>query len=307
MKINLVIPYLIILIALAGMPEVAAQDLIITVDKTDTISCRITLVGPEQIQYYLWDDPDEKIEILKRQQVLRILYENGRVVRVSEAKPQVADYAHQSNLAIKLDVFSTLYSTTSFSFEKSISTRKSIELGVGLIGIGLYKDEHLNPSGLYLRAGMKYFFRPLTFKKTIESHLLKGWYLRPELAINMYRQNDYYREINFHLSQNKSTIVSDYFERYERKSAAIILNAGKQWVFGNHFCMDLFFGVGAGWGSQKFISTRSFDMKLPDNDSSTSANEEDNPFLTGILISHHGGYAIAMQLGFKLGYLFSVR
>lgn len=63
---------------------------------------------------------------------------------------------HQLN--IKIDPISFMYYSTSFSIEKSVKRGKSMELGLGLIGLGLnldYSNQRI-PQGVFIKLSYKF-------------------------------------------------------------------------------------------------------------------------------------------------------
>jgi hypothetical protein len=80
------------------------------------------------------------------------------------------------------------------------------------------------------------------------SHLLKGWYFRPDVNFAAYNRDFEYYDYN-----NNNYINS----RGEVISGALTLSFGKQWVLSNVFLIDIYGGVGYGFSNQK--------TNLPDN------------------------------------------
>lgn len=104
------------------------------------------------------------------------------------------------------------------------------------------------------------------------AHILKGGYIKPEIAFGYYTENDYYYD------RYNSTNVR---ERAEVISGALFLTLGKQWIMDNAFLMDIYFGVGYGFGSQAYY----------------------DPYYYGYVIAPNE-FPIAFEAGLKVGFLF---
>ena len=73
------------------------------------------------------------------------------------------------------------------------------------------------------------------------AHILKGAYIAPEIALRYMSfetysynyDNNYYRETQY---------------REENFSLAIMLKLGKQWIFDDSFLVDIYGGIGYGFG-----------------------------------------------------------
>lgn len=306
MKMGSLILYVMVLLVLLGSHSVIAQDRIILESKKDTLAVRVILTDNEQIYYYLWNDLNKKIDSISRAQVLRVLFEDGRIIRFVESRPYQPSYEHQKTMAIKWDVFALVYETYSFSFEKSIGIKRSLEFGLGVMN---NNSPPLN-KGVYVRAGYKIGFTSIRYRKLIKSHLLNGWYLRPEVFMNIYTQDDFslysadYKYVN---GQPTYTLYHQY-KTYQRKSLALLLNTGKQWVFGNRFCLDAFVGFGAGYGSQKLVSETNYKTSESGYPSWLDSEKEykDQTNGTGLIMAHRNNIYLAAQFSIKFGYLFSV-
>jgi hypothetical protein len=74
--------------------------------------------------------------------------------------PEPNNYAKQKGFAIKFEPFALIPSTLALSVEKYIKPGKSMELGLGLMGIYDFEDVGLASSGYYIRLGNKYLKAP---------------------------------------------------------------------------------------------------------------------------------------------------
>ncbi|MDP1727220.1 MAG: DUF3575 domain-containing protein [Bacteroidota bacterium] len=285
---------------------VKAQDRIILEGKKDTLTVKVTLTDKDQIYYYLWNDLNKEKDSISRIQVFRIIFEDGRVIRYVESRPYRPSYENQRKMAVKWDIFALVYGTYSFSFEKSIGEKKSLEFALGVI----YNNFPPKSKGLYMRAGYKIGFTPLRYRNLTKSHILNGWYLRPEVFINSYTQDDFslYSTDYKYANGQPTFTLNNHYKTYQRKSLALLLNTGKQWVFGNRICIDAFVGFGAGYGSQKMISETNYKTSESGYPSWYYSEKEyiDQTTGTGLIMAHSNNIYLAAQFSIKFGYLFSV-
>ena len=79
------------------------------------------------------------------------------------------------------------------------------------------------------------------------SHILKGAYFAPEIAIRQMGYDNYYYD--FYYDQNGNYHSSDSNVRKHQTTLAFMLKLGKQWVFDDSFLVDTYFGVGYGLGA----------------------------------------------------------
>ncbi len=99
-----------------------------------------------------------------------------------------------------------------------------MEFTLSLIGLGFNNPE--DAAGLGLKAGYKFIRSPDHYIRGMRyAHILKGGYVKPELAFARYNLR----------SRDEEVI-----------KAAIILNLGKQWIFSDVFLVDLYIGAGYG-------------------------------------------------------------
>jgi hypothetical protein len=205
-----------------------AQDRIIKKDQSE-ILCTVIEIGLDEIKYKSRDQTDQIVYSIDKDQILKIVFENGRVQVIDNDMKNPVYYADQKKWMIKTGILGPLTSQMNFSLEKSIRPGRSLEATLGIIGLGFSND--WNAGGAYLKAGYKFIATPnYSMRGMRYSHLLKGFYIRPEVAFSAFSRDDSY-------STNRDDIVG----------GAVLLNLGKQWVFDDAMGLDLFFGVGYGF------------------------------------------------------------
>ncbi|MEN8224438.1 MAG: hypothetical protein ABFS05_03675 [Bacteroidota bacterium] len=203
----------------------------------EVIHCKVKEIGTESIKYNLPDYSEDVVFAIERDKIFKIVFEDGKELKFMKEIENPENYADNKKNAIKIDFLSPLTGNTSFSFEHSIAPGRSIEAGLGIIGLGFDPDDR-NPAGAFIRFGYKFIKSPdFYFNKLRYAHILKGAYVKPEISVGMYSKdvNEYYLEGGSHISREQTF------------SGTIHLVLGKQWVFSNVFLVDFFGGIGYGF------------------------------------------------------------
>ena len=150
------------------------------------------------------------------------------------SQAQMIEYEHDSTLkksVIKMEFFSPLTGNTTIGYERYIKNFTSIEAKVGIIGLGKEVDGQRD-SGIFLKVGPKFKLKPnYATKGTFGTHLLRGSYIRPELAFAIFDNNEY--------GSISETVTS----------VALLINYGKQHVLGKIMTLDWHVGLGYGFSS----------------------------------------------------------
>jgi hypothetical protein len=124
----------------------------------------------------------------------------------------------------------------SVSFEQSLRPGRSLEFGIGYIGIG-FVDNSENPKGLTANVGYKLInIKDNPTQGGRYAHLLKGFYVKPEVIFAAYNADRWVYEW-----PGPSKV-----ERARRYGGAFLLTFGKQWVFDDMLLIDLYLGAGYG-------------------------------------------------------------
>lgn len=249
--------------------ELKAQDTLI-IAPNEVMLVDILEIGTDEIKYKPYGDPESPVFVVDKETVVKIITQEGKEYTFLDNFSNPELYVNQRKNALKFGLFSPLFSNLQFSYERSIKPGRSMEFTLGVIGIGADVNGN-NPWGAYVKAGYKFINTPSYYLKGMRySHLLKGFYVKPELIISVYAADHY--SYNYY---NESTTRETKF------GAAAVLNLGYQWVFSDVFLIDLFGGVGFGVAS--------------DGDEFTN------------LYGFMGGYnsvPFAITGGFKIGFLF---
>jgi hypothetical protein len=293
----------LMLISLANL--VKAQDAMILKYKKDTLWVKVFEIGTDEIKYKFWP-VDQSMPLMAEEKgnIKWLRLENGTVMRFADddfSDPKF--YANQKKMAVKLEPFSLIAGTLSLGFEKSIEPGRSWEAGLGIIGLG---NNSRAETGLFLRGGYKFINTPDYMLKGMRyAHILKGAYVKPELVVSTY------------LTSEKSTIrigQSGSFPNYtytyettntERRSTGVgaILNFGKQWVFSDIFLVDVFVGLGLGYGSIAEINKTTSTYTSSNGYDYNNYYEYNGLTAVGLLVNDDNRIGLAGQAGLKIGVL----
>jgi hypothetical protein len=213
----------------------------------EIINCKVKEIGMDEIKYVLPDYPDDLLFAIDKDNVEKIVFENGKEMAFQREISNPDNYLDNKRNALKVDFLSPLTGNTTFYYEHSLKPGRSIEAGLGIIGLGIDPNDR-NPAGFFTKFGAKFIKSPDFYLRGMRyAHVLKGAYVKPEFSIGYYAR-DY--ESWFWIDDNWGGHETYSVERKSIVSAAILLNVGKQWVFDNSFLVDFFFGVGYGFDSR---------------------------------------------------------
>lgn len=214
--------------------------------KGPVINAKVIEIGTDEIKYKLTDNPEGPIYVVDKSSLNKIEFANGKVENYKVSFKDPENYSGQLSKAIKINFLAPLLGYTQVSFEKSITPLKSYEVGLGIIGAGknsqidnyYYNGQYIpykrNAFGVFVDAGYKFNKLPNFFTKgTRMTHIMQGTYVKPSATIGYYKDNA--------LSNKTSNLV---LETRHNVFGAIILNFGHQWVFGDKFLVDLYYGFG---------------------------------------------------------------
>lgn len=241
---------------------VKAQDKI-TKHSGEIITCKIIEVGSSEIKYVPSDNPSGPMYTIEKDKVAKIEFGNGKKEKINNTSVDWRDpelYSQQLRKAIKVNFFSPLYGYTEFTYEKSTSVGRSFELGFGIIGAG--KSPSLNFSsynsttntytnttdkrgqfGLFASYGYKFNKLPnFLFGKTKMSHILQGSYVKPIVYLGNYSENN----VDYKGGTTQSVVG-----RQNTTFSALQIEFGKQWVYGDKFLVDVYYGFGYGIDNKK--------------------------------------------------------
>lgn len=217
------------------------------------IEAKVLEVGSNEVKYKEFNNPDGPIYILETDRIKKIVFENGTVQTFTDNIRDKERYSGDRSIALKFNFLSPLYGYTEFGFEKSNGVGKSIEFSLGIIGAGksgildYYTDQlkevKRSQFGFFVSGGYKFGKLPdfIIFGKTKASHLMQGSYIRPIAYLGHYKENIIVDKGSSLIEVGKQNVTF----------GALQMELGRQWVFGEKFLLDAYWGIGYGFDNKK--------------------------------------------------------
>jgi len=264
------------LVLLITATTLSAQDMILK-KNNEIIHCKIKEVGLDEIKYQLPDYPADVIFSIDKDKLTKVIFENGKELEFQKEMTNPVNYEDNKKNALKIDFMSPISGNTTLYYERSLKPGRSVEAGIGLIGLGIQRDEE-SAAGLFLKGGYKFIKDPDFYLRGMRyAHVLKGSYVKPELMFGFYNRNYTQHHwdswYNYNPVRKSETVVS----------GAIQIVFGKQWVFDNAFLVETYNGIGYGF---------------------TSMNRDNfNPYHYGYSVGG-GKFPFSYSYGLKIGFLY---
>ncbi len=243
--------YLFVLLCLFLVNLTKAQDKIFR-KNGQTVVAKVIEVGTTEVKYKLPGNAESPIYVLEKDRITRIQFEDGRIEKFITDLKDPEQYIGQLNKAIKVDFFGPLLGYTQITYEKSKGVGKSYELTLGIIGAGKSQridyyysnltETKRNQFGLYVAAGYKFNKLPdFLFGRTRFTHIMQGAYAKPVVYFGNYSENAIaYKGTNQYVTERRNVTFG-----------ALQVELGKQWVFGERFLIDMYWGLGYGFDNKK--------------------------------------------------------
>ena len=217
------------------------------------VEAKILEIGSDEIKYKESHNPDGPIYVLETDRISKIVFENGKVEKFTIDIRDPEKYAGQLKKAIKIDFLGPLLGFSQVTFEKSRGVGKGYELSLGIIGAGKssriefydfnYNYVRRNPFGVFLSGGYKFGKLPdfILFGKTRLTHVMQGTYIRPLVYLGNYSENRIIWKASNTYEVGRQNVTF----------GALQIEAGRQWVFGDKFLLDIYEGLGYGFDNKK--------------------------------------------------------
>jgi hypothetical protein len=205
----------------------------------NVIVCQVREIGDDEIKYIMEGYRTDLVFGIDKNKVKTIVFADGREMNIEDSMYGKGNYEDQRKNALKFYFFSPLFGATTLGYEHSLSPGRSIEVALGIIGIGNEEATSKKADGLHFNIGYKFIKDPDFYLKGMRyAHILKGSYFKPELAFSSYK----YTDKDFYFYNDETALKGNVF------MGAFILNVGKQWVYSDRFLVDWFVGAGYGFG-----------------------------------------------------------
>ncbi len=215
----------------------------------EIIDAKVIELGTDEVKYKLFNDQNGPTYSLDKDRIIKIVYENGRIESYQSNLADPELYADQSKNAIKINFLSPLLGYTQFNFEHNLRPGRGYEVSLGIIGLGKRQELasvydqtsqasttiYREARGFFAGGGYKFSKMPDFINKGSKySHILQGAYVKPEILMGLYGENNIKNPYGNSTQAEKESI---FF-------GGLLINSGKQWVFGNAFLVDLYGGLG---------------------------------------------------------------
>ncbi len=216
----------------------------------EIISAKVSEMNTTEVKYYYPDRPGIVLAV-DNELVDFIILSTGETLKPENNEDVIADieYSKQRNMAIKLGLFTPIQGYTDFGFEYSRKPLHSIEGTLGIIGLGnnntsLFGNESTD-RGAVITAGYKLYAGPdFHLRKLRNSHRMTGLYVKPTIGLS------YFTSTTDGVAYSYNTGESiDYSQETEVTQGAILLQVGRQIVFGDLISIELNGGLGYGFKS----------------------------------------------------------
>ncbi len=241
---------------------------------SEIINCKVTEIAADEVKYYYSDNP-KLIFGIDKALVEKIEFSTGETIEIESNTYRNAEYyANQKKHALKINFLSPLFGTTELIYEQNIKPGKSWETALGIVGLG-NDIQDINPRGVYGKFAYKFMRNPDFYMNRMHySHILKGAYFAPEIAVRYMSFDRYYYYYY-------DSYDSHSGERKKLFTLAIMLKLGKQWIFDDAFLLDIYAGVGYGFED----------------------NDDYNGFPYGFIVAPEE-FPIAFTSGIRVGWVF---
>ncbi len=223
--------YLLFVILFSSF-QLSAQDRIIKTNR-DTIVCKVKEISTDEVKYIVTETSMDILFGIDKNEIFKIILEDGKELSFSHSLYGGKTYENQKKQAIKVNFLAPLTGNMTFSYERLIRPSRSWEVSLGIIGLGDDIDDE-DPRGAFVKFGMKFIKSPDFYLKGLRyAHVLKGTYVKPEIAFSTY-------------SYDRWDYSSDP-DREHNWAMAFNIIVGKQYIFNDIFLLDMYFGLGYGF------------------------------------------------------------
>jgi hypothetical protein len=233
-----------------------AQDRIIKKNNSE-IQCKVLEIGTTEIKYKTWDNLEGPVHVIKKSDVKKIIYENGKEELITDDEYSVVPKSEfrARKRAVTTQPFGPLLGYISIGYQQAITPSRALVSEIGWIGphVGSYTG---NGSGVYVKGGMRLKRTPEIVSDNMQwAYNLGGIYVQPELAFSTFNKSTYW--YNYMSGTPNAQNVTYY-------SGAFLLTFGRQSIIGDIFTIDIFGSLGyAVSGSSTTINNNGYDIGLP--------------------------------------------
>jgi hypothetical protein len=223
----------------------SAQDVLVK-KSGEEIKVKVIEVGIHEIKYKMFDNPDGPVFVMKKDELLKIRYENGTETLILP-DPLTVNQEHQildRRRVVKTEFILPLAGAIAFGYEQVLKVGTNLEGKVGIIGPG-FGDARGKANGAFVKGGIKFLSGQDFYVEGMRyMHPLKGKYVKLEMMYSHFRLKD--RSLWYSSSNQTTDIILDGY--------ALNLVFGKQSILGNAMTLDWYFGIGFGGASRSYTN-----------------------------------------------------
>lgn len=290
-----------------------AQDKIYLKTQKAPVEGEVTEVSVNEIKYKPFGRPNPIITIDK-QDVMKIVYQNGEVFMIQNPMQDFSLYNGQKKYDLKLDVLSPLAGYTRLYLEKAEKPGRSHEFELNVIGLGktsfLYSQYNpgtggsntvnIDQQGIGIGYGKKFLRTPDYVNGQLRlRHILQGSYVKPAISLAYYSRNFMYYDRNVAGPGGGGDYKTVRKPVY---SANLAVTFGKQWILDNTLSIEIY--ATAGYGIDNVRSTGK--KTANDNGGYSPFMYENEPYNNfGAIRFSKGDFGLTLNGGFRVGYLFN--
>lgn len=175
---------------------VFAQDIIYRTDGT-RVETKVQEIGPEEIRYKMYNNPDGPVYVIKRKDVQLIAYQNGTHEQFSDVKTMVTDSLrfNKKKHLVSVDLFDMTFTNLSFSYEHIFGKGYfGIRIPVSM-GLAALSNSSTRQSGNFLESrlwgtGIDMNYYPSGQAKT--AYFVGASFIAGSFRYDYYRYEPYY-------------------------------------------------------------------------------------------------------------------
>ena len=220
-----------------------AQDTLVK-KKNEIIVCKVVEIGLSDIKYKDWNNLTGPDIVISKSDLLSIKFQNGTkmIIAADDLSLELDQKVVERTNDIKFAFFSPLNNHLCFGYESVLKGKTNFEVKLGVIGIGAHLSYTTGEkkSGGYLQAATKFYLgEDFYVHGQRRVHPLKGKYFKIELSLVGF--NDQYTSYNYAYYTSTTSI-----QKATVYAGAINLIYGRQYLLGDRFTFEYYFGAGLG-------------------------------------------------------------
>lgn len=202
-----------------------------------TLVVQIDEIGLEAIIYHS-ADTGPRMAVDKAEVDHVKLHTGGNLKLAHDGKDTpLPSHTSRKKHVVKVDLLSPATNHLVFGYEQVVRPWMNVEAKVGVIGVGIAKQDDYRYTGFMLKAGIKFIARPAVVMRGMHlNSLVSGGYIKPELIFVSYRTAKEW--LNLGSSPEPDIVKQGDF--------AFNLVFGDQLLLGNTVTVDAFLGIGLG-------------------------------------------------------------